>query len=386
MKKACFLICMIFFIFVCGACKAVTKNTTEKNYDINMWTKGNADICRSENGYYVAGENFIYTIENGTVMALCNKADCAHADKNCNAYLNNIQSQTIWYDGSKLFVVAGEVGGKYYIYELETDGSGSKKVCELFQTTGVKSFALECSYKEGYAYYVLELQTTSDITRGVYSQRLYRTKLEVGANPELIYENEDKSVSTSLGRCYFYENDMYVVINKRTTSGEKNSSALYRYSIKTNTIELFLDKYVSYYFVTDDILYYTTSDGIHKYNLNDKTDTIFYEEPVFCSSMCFDGKYIYLSDEWYWMTQEEHTDKVNIYILNLDGKLCKILSLDWGSNIFYGDGSCLVVKNIYDPQGGSPYSTSKYSFYDKEQIENGGEEWTSVEMEMRTAE
>ena len=102
--------------------------------------------------------------------------------------------------------------------------------------------------------------------------------------------------------------------------------------------------------------------------------------------MYFDGTYIYLDDSWYQAAQEEHSDKVNIYILDLEGKLCKKLSLDWGSDILYGDGNSLVVKNVYNPKEGSPYATSKYSFYDKGQIENGGEEWTYIEMEIRTVE
>lgn len=387
MKKMISLIVMVIIFTTCFGCNNAKKDITDKVYDTNVWPKGVADICRSETGYYVANENYIYTVENEVAMALCNKADCSHTDKNCNAYLNNIQRQTIWYDGSKLYVVAGdEVRGKYCIYEVETDGSGSKKVCDLFQSTGAKSFGIVCNYMNGYVYYVLDLQTTSDITRGIYSQKLYRLKLESGAEPELIYENEDKSVSTSFGRCYFYEDDMYVVVNKRTANGEGNSSVLYQYSIKEDTMEPFLDKFVSYYFVADGMLYYTSPDGIYKYSLDKNTDTLFYENPVFCSDMYFDGTYIYLDDSWYQAMQEEHSDKVNVYILNLNGELCKTLSLDWGSEVFYGDGEKIVVKNSYSAQNGSPYGTDKYSFYNKEQIVNGGEEWTSVEIEERTAD
>ena len=387
MKKMLSFITMVMFLVICSSCSGTKENVvTDTSYDINMWPKWSADICRNKTGYYIAGESFIYTMENGTIMALCNKADCTHNDKNCNAYLENIQKQTIWYDGNKLYVVAGEIRGAYYVYEIETDGSGSKKICELFQTAGIKSFGITCNYKDGYAYYILDLQTTSDITRGIYSQKLYRLKLEADAEPELLYENEDKSVSTSFGRCYFYEDDMYVVVNKRTASGNGSTSVLYRYSIKEDVMAPFLDKFVYYYFVTKNTLYYTTDDGIHQYILDKNEDALFYEDPAFSSAMYFDGTYIYLDDSWYQAAQEEHSDKVNIYILNLEGKLCKKLSLDWGSDILYGDGNSLVVKNVYNPKEGSPYATSKYSFYDKGQIENGGEEWTYIEMEIRTVE
>ncbi|MCI7274978.1 MAG: hypothetical protein SO015_09085 [Wujia sp.] len=375
---------LIAIIFLLSGCNRDEKGNMPTNeYKINAWDRANADVCSADEGYYVFCDDFLYTINETTVTPLCNKADCNHKNEDCNAYLKGAQDYTIWYDGNHIYVVGGKGGNTYSVYEIKKDGSGSKKLCDLFEAAGYGGTGIMCSYKDGYAYYRISLQKMEDIKTGKITDRLYRIRLEAGAKPELIYENQDdENVMTVITSIYFYEKDVYVGISTYALdNGERNSSKLYRYSTTEDTFEPFLDQHAAYYFIEDNFLWYTSEDGIHKYDLKNNTDEIFNENPVFCDDMYFDGKYIYLTDVWYQQQQDEHSDKKNIYVLDINGNQIKTISVDWTSWILFGDGNKIVVRDYYATNtDGESGGVDQYYFYDKSQIETEQDEWTCVEI------
>ena len=115
--------------------------------------------------------------------------------------------------------------------------------------------------------------------------------------------------------------------------------------------------------------------------MKNNTDEIFNENPVFCDDMYFDGKYIYLTDVWYQQQQDEHSDKKNIYVLDINGNQIKTISVDWTSWILFGDGNKIVVRDYYATNtDGESGGVDQYYFYDKSQIETEQDEWTCVEI------
>ncbi|MDY3728287.1 MAG: hypothetical protein SO015_09065 [Wujia sp.] len=382
MKKKWIALIVIMIVVMCVGCGEKKTNSSEE-YDINVWEKGVANICKSENGYYAVSGEFIYTIENEGIYPLCNKADCDHKNKECNAYLRKVCEQTIWYDGEHIYAVASEKSGKFSVYEINADGSGSSRICDVFQTTGgVAGYSISCAYKDNYIYYDLELPTAEDARTGQYSGRLYRLRLESGAEPELIYESSDdkKKISTSVGRLYFYGDDLYTVVLKYENSGDGRWCELYRYSTKEDTFEMVLDRFMSHYFMKDDILYYTSEDGIHKYAFDGSVDELLVENPEFCGVAIFDGTYMYVDDEWYQCQQEKHSDKKNIYVLDLSGNIIKKITTDWEMEVLYGDGESIVEtrKDPVNTENGSWFVDNFY-FYDKAQIITDQDEWTCIE-------
>lgn len=383
MKKIIICILSLFLVINFLGCenkKTEINENDRASYSTNVWERGISKICKSNSGYYAFSGDFIYTVENQKMYPLCNKADCEHNTIDCNAYLKKAQQQTIWYDGEGIYVIGMGKNGTYSLYKISTDGSGSEKLSDIFQTTGMKSFSIASYFNGNYMYYKLTLRDAADIAAGSYSDKLYRIELKSKAQPELVYENKDgeSKNSTAIGKCYFYDGYIYMTIIK--FNDENTSYGLYRYSIENNTMELFLSRYMSYYFITDDILYYTDDAGIHKYSLDGTIDELFYENPKFCGAMIYDGTNIYLDDSWYQSKQETHSDMFNIYILNMDGVLLKECSVNWEREPLYGDGEDIIMQgeDIVN-ENDSSWRVRQFYFYDKSQIGAEQDEWICIE-------
>ena len=341
MKKIIFCILSLFLVINFLGCenkKTEINENDRTSYSTNVWERGISKICKSDSGYYAFSGDFIYTVENQKMYPLCNKADCEHNTIDCNAYLKKAQQQTIWYDGEGIYVI----------------GMGKNDK--------------------------LTLRDAADIAAGSYSDKLYRIELKSRAQPELVYETKDgeSQNSTAIGKCYFYDGYIYMTIIK--FNDENTSYGLYRYSIENNAMELFLSRYMSYYFITDDILYYTDDAGIHKYSLDGTIDEFFYENPKFCGAMIYDGTNIYLDDSWHQSKQETHSDMFNIYILNMDGVLLKECSVNWEREPLYGDGEDIIMQgeNIVN-ENDSSWRVRQFYFYDKSQIRTEQDEWICIE-------
>lgn len=370
-------ISMVFGVFGCSSQNEIGGQSNQ--YNSNAWEKGMANICRNENGYYAFCGELLYTIEDQKAYPLCNKADCEHDSVECNAYLKKVQPQTIWYDGKSIYAVGMVKVGTYSIYRINKDGSGNEKVCDLFQTTGMASFSIDCYFNDGYAYYVLTLRSANDVAKGNYSEKLYRIKLEANAEPELLYEKMDGIGSNALGRCIFYKDDLYI-LEIAYSEDEKTTWMLYKYSMKENKIEPFLERYMVQYFIQDDYLYYTGSNGIYKYSLDGSNEEVLFESTEFNGDMVYDGEYIYADDMRYQMSQEAHSDVVNICVLDLDGNVLKKTSIDYNCLLFYGDGTDIIAENKYSVNTADEVCfVDKIYFYDKSQINTDQDEWSYME-------
>lgn len=371
-------ISMVFGVFGCSSQNEIGGQSNQ--YDSNAWEKGVANICRNENGYYAFCGELLYTIEDKKAYPLCNKADCEHDSVECNAYLKKVQPQTVWYDGTSIYAVGMGKVGTYSIYRINKDGSGNEKVCDLFQTIGKASFSILCYFNDGYAYYVLTLRSADDVAKGNYSEKLYRIKLEANAEPELLYEKMDGVETNTLGRCIFDEDDLYITEITYSENGDP-SCVLYKYSIKENKIEPFMEKYMAYYFINEGYLYYTAEDGIYKSSLTEPDDEeLIFETSEFNGAMVYDGEYIYVDDMAYQMSQEEHSDVVNICVLDLNGNIQKKTSVDYNCLLFYGDGTDIIAENKYPVNTADEVCfVDKIYFYDKSQINTDQDEWSYME-------
>ena len=385
MKKIGVLILVVILMAV-PACHSAEKETVVSGFDLNAWMKGISNICRGENGYYAISDdqNMIYTIddEEGTAVPLCSKAECTHDTEDCNAYLGrSVLGWTIWYDGTHLYVVAARAA-TCYLYEISLDGSGSREICALFKTTGASAYGLSPYYYDGYLYYAQMLQSATDVANGIYAQKLYRIRIENNAKPELICENTENvdSVSSNIGRCFFYEDLMYFVLSCYANDGSSEATTLYRYHTKEDKLEKLGERYMAYYCVVDDVLYYTAENGIHQYNLNDGTEVMFYEDPALVSELIYDGQYFYASDKGYIRaTEEESPDFYTMYVIDREGDLVDTIAIDWTWSFFYGDGNNLVAKGRRDLLE-KEQSATQFYFYDKRQIGTDQDEWKMVEI------
>ncbi len=91
----------------------------------------------TETGYYIVGEderdnkNYIFYGDYGsdTLVKLCGRPDCDHLNEDCNARFDSCDS--VYYDGSHLFVNEAPFPGKPRVIRMDLDGSNQEVVLDL---------------------------------------------------------------------------------------------------------------------------------------------------------------------------------------------------------------------------------------------------------------
>lgn len=202
---------------------------------------GHSSVQKSDNGYYIAVNNFIFYIDGKTMNAtpLCNKSNCLHDRetdeeklKECNAYLPDYAEYTrnsIQLYNSKIYFLqldsadSAEDVDKYLFYEMDTE-SGSRKLLLTYTDGKVKFWAVH----RGYIYFKADNYISSDDSGELKAQngtgfnKLFKLKLGE-SNPKMIYdfENTDGIYKMQLSNSFtVYGNHIYIGY-----SGYKNEEA-----------------------------------------------------------------------------------------------------------------------------------------------------------------
>lgn len=194
--------CSFFFSFVMILCLLLTGCQKEQKRSedetaggseasVSGFASGDGNtIVSAEGGVYLfpqinASYGFLYywNFDQNICVPLCGKANCAHSDKDCNAYVRSPQIATLQKYEEDLYV--WDSYGT--LYRIKADGSGREQVCK-FQAedrsggTPEKSIIVddECYVNVSYG----QDKNGSDVN-GVY-----RVSLDTG-EAELISMNND---------------------------------------------------------------------------------------------------------------------------------------------------------------------------------------------------
>lgn len=354
--------------------EASVKGYYAKEYDFDtdyqsyfLWP----GVTRAEDGYYywdVDKERLMYyDISTGQGVVLCNKANCTHEDENCNAFFRRssesgeyyCKSYLQYYDGD-VYLAGRDPDGYVNLYRASADGSSCDMYMHLFRQTAnsvtgesdVASFAEpDVCIHRGYVYYINKMEK---------EPKLYRVKLG-GKKSEVIYENKGLRPSTyrikAYGdKIYFqsgnFEDESYIDIE----------GGIYAYDINSGEVSLYKDSVISTYLFYQDVLYYSGSKGIYRYDQEkDKATKILDLERSNNQFTVIDESTIAVFDE----------ESLTLVVYDLEKDTKKEIQDDHLSSCYFGDGYLFFADGI-DGENSAVYTIKV------EELEDGSE-WTKIE-------
>lgn len=331
----CILLCIACAFSSCGEHPLEINYSDKyiKNQDYQyMYADGfgHSSVQKSDNGYYIAVNNFIFFIDEKTMNAtpLCNKSDCLHDKetnekklKECNAYVPDYASysrNSIQLYNKKLYFLqldsadSAEDVDKYLFYEMNTE-SGIRKLLFAYTDGKVDFWAVH----RGYIYFKADNYILSDDLKEIKEQngtgfnKLFKLKLGEN-NPKMIYdfENTDGIYKMQLSNSFtVYGNHIYIGY-----SGYKNEEA---YNKVISADEKDFES------VTSDVL----CGYLHIDITNDKTSIILdgSEDNAKVFNCFYNGKVCYSQNN-------------SIYVAKLDGRNSERLSENINGT-FLSDGN-----------------------------------------------
>ena len=347
----------------------INDESNEPSNDI-LWSR----MAISDKGYYYWGRqgfyHYLYFMDRttGKSVPLCNRPDCEHIGKECNAYFNNGETSPdgIEYDTNLLFYYDGYVyvlghngEGQQYLYKLSEDGSKKEQYMKLYKKEltqpGAEGYSAMYSTPEvcihkGYVYYIIPRETVPT---------LYRIQLGTEMVEEVIKIDTERP---NLYRMLAYGDFVFFQAGTYSEDYLKVDGGIFAYNITNGDIKLVKDDAISTYKLNGTNLYYSTGDGIYKKDMYDGTEKkiISYEKR---SVFSVAGNYIYLEDGYDLKVYDEKGE----YILTVkEGEGQSVPS------IYYGDSDYIFAKGSETVDG----EKQSYIFYlDVSEIANGTVVW-----------
>lgn len=268
----------------------------------------NSNVTKSEHGYYFFDTRYMgfmmyYDINSGQKVPLCNRPDCRHDSKECNAYYNGIfnpgegvhfsTDYVQFYNGS-LYVIGYDAEQYVKLYKISEDGSSREYSTTLFKAdfTPSEGTAIGTDHKawttpevcihRGYVYFI-DLRETE--------KKLRRVKIGE-SEAEVVYENESQSEVYRIlpyGDYVFFQ-AASVIEGKAEFDGN-----IYAYDIQSSEINMVKRGVFTTYTIAGDMLYYCDESGIWGCSLVTMEEELLVKD-VKSLDFSTDGKYIYAFD------------------------------------------------------------------------------------------
>ena len=303
----------------------------------------------------------------GKSVPLCNRADCEHTERECNAsfYTRAFASDGICFDSNRLFyydgyvyVLAYDKLGQMYLYKLSEDGSEKTQYMKLYKkelTQPGNENHIEygtpeiCIHKE-YVYYLIPKETVPT---------LYRMQLGTEKVEEVFKIETERP---ALYRMLAYGDFVFFQAGTYSEDYIDVDGGIFAYNVTNGEIKLVKEKVIATYKMNGVDLYYATSDGIYRMDMRGENNTkivAIEKYPIFSVA----GKYIYLKDRYDLKVYNEKGE----YILTVkEGEGQSV------SSIYYGDSDYIFAS------GSETVDDKKQSciFYlDVSEIESGVVAW-----------
>ncbi|MCI8781062.1 MAG: DUF5050 domain-containing protein [Lachnospiraceae bacterium] len=319
-----------------------------------LWTS----VARAENGYYIWGKDFGYgrlmyfDTASQSYIPLCNKPNCAHNSKGCNAFFNSngeeeiayIRSYIQYYDGC-VYVVGHDGEGYVYLYKVSPDGSTCEKYMTLYKADlsstkaegeNVKEFSEpEVCIHRGYIYFLIGEES---------GLKLRRIKLG-GEDVEIVFENAGSRPSLYRMQAYgdylFFQSgnfidDDYIDIE----------AGIFALNVNTAKVQLVKKDAVSAYAVSDGDLYYATVNGINRYSLKEQKDAAVVDTGA-RGDIAVHGKTIYFyRKDTYTLSQYDSEGKLLNEVMDVDFSPCRMGDEDYFFALGSGKIGILSVKGL----------------------------------------
>lgn len=224
-----------------------------------------------------------YDYQTKQVVPVCNKANCSHNTKDCNAVFSDSRYPSlinISYYNENLYVMA-QNDGYLCLERISLDGSSRNVSCEFARVEtdvdededGMKTTSTyypNWIIHRGYAYYATSYP-------GSGKAELMRVKLDSEEKAEVLYSMEGEY--PELYRVRGYGNGIYFQMGNYTDDSMTDiDAALYVYNVDTGKISEVASDVIKYYTIGENVVFYfDEDDNITKYDVLTKKRKVFCE-------------------------------------------------------------------------------------------------------------
>ena len=256
-KKTDIMLLCLFLALMISACRdpQVAEQTATNSETGTISGFGNAHryLMDTEDGHIIVpllNSEYIYywNTKEKICVPLCNKPDCDHMGRDCNAYIPDAQPYSLQFYDGKYYIWT--TGGSPRLYAVEPDGSGSSLIMISPTGGGVRnSFIIE-----DYCYVHVAFAQDSN---GSDVDAIYRIDMNQKESPVLIAVNNDNTdwLEHRMMTIFYQDHKLYYQITEYNP-GECRSR-VFCYNEETETTEQLLEvpHVISYVVVGEKIIY-----------------------------------------------------------------------------------------------------------------------------------
>ena len=268
--------------FKCSTKKVDLETMNFKADKNGSYEESNESFAMTEDGIYYFVDEYLkfYDFSSKKKVTVCNKPNCKHDNKECNAYFETsvaekgyMDTTTIIYYEGYLYMAGCDDDGKVYLYRISKDGSSREKYMQLyganFTDVGRQGETEDFSrtwicpdivIRNGYVYYMF---TSEDTCSGLMRKKLGSDKVEY-----VVKAKEDMHFQAyrinSNGDYLLFQVGVY---NEDYTDMD---AALYALNDTTDEIVKLVDDFQGRYYMRDDCMYYLKyREGLYRYSFSD---------------------------------------------------------------------------------------------------------------------
>ena len=308
-KFLCMLTAGLFLLSACGNTKQKDTNDVAAPMEVNTIASDfeYRHIAESENGYYfwerMNADQYDTRLmfmdkESGRVVPLCNRPDCGHEGRECNAYFSGlnigadgIDKQYLQYYEGSLYAVGLSADDYVVLFRIKADGSEWEIVTKLYRTDYAATghwHSPELLIEEGYVYFVDWKQKI---------KKLERIPIGGGAS-EVVFEGDSDALEVQIFRMKSNEGFLYFqVLNFSDNIYENAVGGLYCCNTETGQCSLVKEGLSGPYSVCNGFVYYGNQEGLCRYSVQDQTAEILVGQTMNVPNITLTKDYIILCDQ-----------------------------------------------------------------------------------------
>ena len=268
--------------FKCSTKKVDLESMNFKADKNGSYEESNESFAMTEDGIYYFVDEYLkfYDFSSKKKVTVCNKPNCKHDNKECNAYFETsvaekgyMDTTTIIYYEGYLYMAGCDDDGKVYLYRISKDGSSREKYMQLyganFTDVGRQGETEDFSrtwivpnivIRNGYVYYMF---TSDDTCSGLMRKKLGSDKVEyvVKAKDDMHFQ-----------AYRFVSNGDYLLFQVGVYNEDYTNmdAALYALNDTTDEIVKLVDDFQGRYYMRDDCMYYLKyREGLYRYSFSD---------------------------------------------------------------------------------------------------------------------
>ena len=308
-------------------------------------------VAESENGYYFwecqNSDQFYPRLmfadkETGRIVPLCNKPDCIHEGKGCNAYFPEIDVETDgvnkqylqYYEGN-LYAVGLSSDDYVVFFRIKPDGSEWEISTKLYRTDYAETKHWrrpEVLISDGYVYFIDWKQK---------KQKLERVPIG-GGTKEIIFEGDSDASAVDIYRMKSNGGSLFFeVMNYRDDISGDVVGRLYCYDSKDGQCNL-IKELIGPYSVQNGFVYYANTEGFCRYSIKEQTTELLDDQPMNVPNITLTKDYIILCNQ-----MEDHS----LAIYDYEGNEIAIVSNTLGLRWYFGGSGDMLFGEFADDAG-----------------------------------